>query len=224
MKLLLTSSGLRNKSIENALRHLQGKPFGKMNLAFIPTAANVEEGDKWWLIEDLANCKKLGFASVDIVDISALPKSMWQKRLEAAGILLFGGGNTFHLMYWLKKSGLEKLLPLLLKTRVYVGISAGSMVTGKNLSLSQSQKLYYEDLSSEYKDETGLGFVNFHVRPHLNNPSFPKVKVKYLEKLATKIPEPIYAIDDETALKVVDGKVEIVSEGKHAEFNLKSLI
>lgn len=221
MKLLLTSSGLRNKSIVGALLELQGKPFNKTNLAFIPTAANVEEGDKFWLIDDLANCKKLGLASIDIIDISAISENLWRPRLMAADVLLFGGGNTFHLMYWLEKSGLDKLLPEMLKKRIYVGISAGSMVASRYISLSQSKKLYYEDLGSEYKNEKGLGFVNFNIRPHLNNPFFPKVKVKFLKELAKEIPEPIYAIDDETALKVVDGKVEIISEGKHTEFNIK---
>lgn len=220
MKLLLTSNGLVNKSITNALHNLVGEPFNKTNLAFIPTAANVEKGDKWWLIDDMSRCRNLGFAQVDIVDISALPKNLWKPRLEKADVLLFGGGNVFHLMYWLNKSGLAGLLPNLLKKRIYMGISAGSMVTGKKILLSQSKKLYYEDLSSEYRDEMGLGFVNFHIRPHFNSQSFPKVRVEYLSKLAKKIPEPIYAIDDESAIKVVDGKIEIISEGNHAEFNL----
>ena len=220
MKLLLTSNGFANKSIANALLDLVGKPFNKTNLAFIPTAANVEEGDKWWLIDDLSRCKNLGFAQVDIVDISALPKNLWKPRLEKADVLLFSGGNVFHLMYWLNKSGLAEILPDLLKKRVYMGISAGSMVTGQRILLSQSKKLYYGDLSSEYKDENGLGFVNFHIRPHFNSDLFPKVRVEYLKKLAKGIPEPIYAIDDESAIKVEDDKVEIISEGKHAEFNL----
>ena len=220
MKLLLTSNGLVNKSIADALLDLVGKPFDKTNMAFIPTAANVEEGDKWWLIDDLSRCKNLGFAQVDIVDISALPKNLWKPRLEKADVLLFGGGNVFHLMYWLNKSGLAGLLPDLLKKRVYMGISAGSMVTGQRILLSQSKKLYYGDLSSEYKDENGLGFVNFHIRPHFNSDLFPKARVEYLKKLAKEIPEPIYAIDDESAIKVDDGKIEIISEGSHAEFNL----
>src|SRR3989304_1693563 len=188
MKLLLTSNGLVNKSIANALLDLVGKPFNKTNLAFIPTAANVEAGDKWWLI----------------VDISALPKNLWEPRLETADILLFGGGNVFHLMYWLDKSGLARLLPNLLKKRVYVGISAGSMVCGKRILLSQSKKLYYEDRKTSYKDESGLGFVDFQIRPHLGNQYFPKVRVEFLEKLAKEIPEPIYALDDESAIKVID--------------------
>jgi hypothetical protein len=86
MKLLLTSAGFSNQTIAKAFLELAGKPFKEMKLAFIPTAANVEEGDKGWLIEDLANCKKLGLAEIDIVDISALPREIWQKRLEAADI------------------------------------------------------------------------------------------------------------------------------------------
>jgi len=219
VKLLLTSSGLVNKSITNALRQLLGKSFNKANLVFIPTAANVEEGDKWWLIDDLQNCKKLGFASIDIVDISALPKNLWQPRLEAADVLLFSGGNTFHLIYWIRKSGLEKILPKLLEERIYMGISAGSMVASRSILLSQSEKLYYDDLG-QYKDEEGLAFVSFQVRPHFNSPLFQNARASFLKEIAKEIVEPIYAIDDQTAIKIVNSKVEVVSEGEWEVFNL----
>ena len=135
---------------------------------------------------------------------------MWQPRLEAADVLIFSGGNTFHLMYWIKKSGLANLLSDLLKTRVYVGISAGSMVTTKNLGLSQSKKLYYEDLKGNPNEE-GLGFFNFHFRPHLNSPDFPKVRRETLEKMAKELSSPLYAIDDQSALKIDDGKIDVIS-------------
>jgi dipeptidase E len=76
---------------------------------------------------------------------------------------------------------------------------------------------YYEGV--EKLDKEGLGFVNFQIRPHFNSPSFPKVRTKYLEKLAKKIPEPIYAIDDKTAIKVLDREVLVVSEGEWKRFN-----
>lgn len=218
MKLLLTSAGFTNKSIANALLELAGKPFDKLKLVFIPTAANVETGDKSWLIDDLYNCKKLGFSEIDIVDISALSEQQWRPRLEAADILMFGGGNTFHLMYWLEKSGLNNILPEMLKTKIYVGISAGSMVTAEKISLSQSEKLYYEDLG-QYKNENGLGFVNFQVRPHLNSEWFPKVRVENLQEMAKEITDPIYAIDDNTAVKCEDGKISVISEGEWKKFN-----
>lgn len=218
MKLLLTSAGLSNKSISDALLDLAGKPFDQLKLAFVPTASNVEKGDKSWFIKDLVNCKKLNFAQIDIVDISAISRDVWQPRLEEADILFFEGGNTFHLMYWLEKSGLMKILPEMLKTKIYVGVSAGSMVTARSLSLSQSNKLYYEDLSM-YKNEKGLGLVDFQVRPHFDSSDFPEANEKNMEEMAKEIAGPIYALDDNSALKVIDGGITVISEGEWKKFN-----
>src|SRR5680860_576655 len=128
MKLLLTSNGLSNQSIVNALFELTGKPASETTIVFIPTAMNVARGGKNWFINDLYNIKKQGFKFIDIVDISALPKEIWLPKIESGDVLFFSGGNTYHLMYWLKESGLAELLPELLKTRVYAGISAGSII------------------------------------------------------------------------------------------------
>lgn len=219
MKLLLTSNGLCNKTISKALLDLLSKPFSKSKLVFIPTAANVETNDKWWLIDDLYNCKKQGFEKIDIVDISALEKEQWLPRLEEADILLFSGGNTFHLMYWLKKSGLAKLLPKLLKTKIYMGISAGSMVAGHAIGLTHAKKLYYPDLKAKYADEKSLGLVNFYFRPHFNSPAFPYVNKDTLTKFAKEHKEPLYAMDDETAVKINGDKIEIVGGGKYLVLN-----
>lgn len=218
VKLLLTSGGITNDTIKNTLADLVGKPFSQTSLAFIPTAADIEPYDKSWLVEDLYNCKKLGLKLLDIVDISALSNKLWEPRLKSADILFFGGGNTFHLLYWINKSGLAKKLKNMLKTKVYVGISAGSMVAGKTISLSDSKKLYYEDLFG-YQDEKALGFVDFQIRPHLNSPHFPDVQEKKLKELAKGAKEVVYAIDDNMALKVVGKKVEVVGEGKYLILN-----
>ena len=106
MKFLLTSCGLTNKSICSALLDLTGKKPQDVNVVFIPTAANADGHDKSWLINDLVNIKDQNFKMIDIVDISALEKKNWLPRLENADIFIVSGGNTFHLMYWLKKSGL----------------------------------------------------------------------------------------------------------------------
>lgn len=218
MKLLLTSAGFTNKPIADALLELTGKKFNELKLVFIPTAANVETDDKGWLIDDLTNCKKLGFKEIRIVDISTPEKDIWMPVIEGADVILFGGGNTFHLMHWIRKTGLDEKLPEFLKTKVYVGISAGSMVTTPSLALSQSKKLYYEDYEGETSD-LALHFVDFQVRPHLNSPDFPNVRVEYLEKLAKEIEDPIYAIDDQTAIKVDGPTVTVISEGKWKKFN-----
>lgn len=218
MKLLLTSSGVTNKTIENALLDLLGRPYKDSNIAFIPTAANIEVGDKNWLVNDMNNFRILGFNIFDVVDISAVSKKIWRTSLEAADIIVFGGGNVAYLSEWLCKSGLDKLLPKMLEDKIYVGISAGSMVATKIVSLSSASILYYEK-SGELKTNKGLGLINFEIWPHLNSKWFPKVTVPYLQKLAPKIPKTLYAIDDESALKVVDEKIKVVTEGVWKKFN-----
>ncbi len=219
MKLLLTSNGLSNQSIANALFDLVGKSAAETFITFIPTVMNVGSGDKEWFIDDLCNIKKQGPKNIDIVDISALPKDIWLPRIEAADVLFFSGGNSFHLMRWINESGLAELLPGLLKTRVWAGISAGSMVTNPTLALSsKDKKIYYEEKFG-YKSEKALGFVDFYTRPHFNSPDFPQATKDYLEEIAKDIPDTIYALDDNSALKVVDGNVEVVTEGEYLILN-----
>jgi len=216
MKLLLTSAGLSNKSIVKALEELLGKSAQGIKLAFIPTAANVEEGDKGWMIDDLNNFRKAGF-EVDIVDISAIPQKIWLPRLETAEVLFLGGGNTFHLMRWVKESGLQKELPTLLKTRVYAGISAGSCIAGPTI-YNSVQNLFGEKYELEIKE--GLNLVDFQFIPHLNSPYFDKIREENLSEASKELSEPIYSLDDNSALKVVDKEIEIISEGKYLSFNL----
>ncbi len=217
MKLLLTSGGLTNKSIEKALFELVNKKPEDTSLCFIPTASNVEMGDKDWFINDLKNIDKQNFKSVCITDISAVPEEIWRPQMEEADVLFFEGGNTYHLMRWINKSGLGKIIPELLKTKVYVGLSAGSMVTGPDLALRLSQIIYGDDM--EEKNMDGLGFVDFYFLPHLNSPYFPARMEENAKRVASEISKKIYFLDDQSALKVVDGNVEIISEGKYLEFN-----
>lgn len=219
MKFLLTSNGLSNQSIADALFDLVGKSASETSVAFIPTAMNFGRGDKDWFVDDLVNIKNQNLALLDIVDISALPIEVWRPRLENVDVLFFSGGNTSHLMRWIIESGLKDLLPEFLKTKVWAGISAGSMVPNPTLSLSSNdKKIYYEEMTG-YRSEEALGYVDFYIRPHFNSPYFPKANADYLSEIASKMSEKIYALDDMSALKVVDGNVEIVSEGEYLELN-----
>ncbi len=218
MKLLLTSSGLSNQSITNALFDLIGKKVEDTTVVFIPTAANIETGDKDWLINDLINLKNLNFKSIEITDISAVGEDIWRPSFERADVLFFEGGNTMHLMEWLNKSGVKKALPELLKTKIWVGVSAGSMVTGKDLNLKLSQLIYGEDMDRT-AGMPALGFVDFYFLPHLNSDYFTDVREEIIRRTVQDIKEKIYLMDDESAIKVVDGKVEVISEGKWFEIN-----
>lgn len=212
MKLLLTSGGLTNDSIANALFELVGKKPEHTKIVFIPTASNVEVGDKDWFINDLINLQKRNFEEIDIADISAVEEKIWKPKLERADVLFFEGGNTYYLMEWINKSGLVNILPELLKTKVWVGVSAGSMVTNKDLSLKISQIVYAEDLDKT-EEMNGLHYVDFYFFPHLNSEYFKDIRRDYIEKVTKEMPDIIYVMDDQSALKVVDGKIEVVSEG-----------
>ncbi|MCX6798105.1 MAG: Type 1 glutamine amidotransferase-like domain-containing protein [Candidatus Falkowbacteria bacterium] len=218
MKLLLTSNGLANKSIAKALFELVGKPASKTTIVFIPTAMNVITGDKGWFINDLNNIQKQGCKFVDIVDISALPKNIWQPRIAKGDVLFFSGGHTSHLMRCLKESGLAELLPELLKTRVYAGISAGSMVANPTLALSNNDKKIYYEEKFGYRSEEALHLVDIYVRPHFNSSGFPHARKEYIKKIAEESGQAIYALDDESALKIVDGAIEIITEGTCLKF------
>ncbi len=197
---------------------MAGKPFSDLNLLFVPTAAEVEKGDKGWMITDINNCVNAGFGFIDIIDFTAVPKDIWLPRFERADVLLFGGGNTFHLIYSMQKHGLDKELAKLLETRIYMGISAGSMVVAKNINLSDSPLFYSEEIGN-LDVRGGLGLVDFQLRPHFMSSHYPKLTEENLHSRAADIKDTFYAIDDQTAIKVDGNKVDIVSEGKWVKFN-----
>jgi dipeptidase E len=58
-----------------------------------------------------------------------------------------------------------------------------------------------------------MGLVDFAVIPHLDHEDHLDASMVNAEVWAAKLPVPVYAIDDQTALKVVDGTVAVVSEG-----------
>ena len=218
MRLLLTSCGVTNASIAKALFDLVEKKPEVTSLAFVPTAANVEQGDKGWLIDDLMNLKRLGFKSIDIADISALDKKQWHAKMNQADVLYFGGGKRYHLMDWINRSALIEVLPDLLKDKVYVGMSAGSMITARKLVLRFSHLLYQDDLGRT-EDISGLGYVDFYFLPHLNNPYFSKLKEDIIEQVANGMTETVYALDDNSALKIVDKEVNVITEGACKAYN-----
>lgn len=217
MKLLLTSNGLSNKAIAAALFELVGKKPESTSLVFIPTASNVKVGDKDWLIDDLINIKKQNFKSVAITDISAVPEKIWRPQLEEADVLFFGGGDSYHLMRWINDSGLAKLLPEMLKTKVYVGLSAGSTVTGPDLDLHLSKTIYGGKAKKD--SMLALGLVDFYCLSHLNSPEYALRNESNLKEAMREITRKTYVLDDQSALKVLDGKTEHVGGGRYLEFN-----
>ena len=208
MRLLLTSAGLCDPALVRAVEELAGRSVAGLRAAVIPTAANVVPGDKGWLINDYVLTQRAGFAEVDIVDVSALTTDVWEPRLAAADVLVLTGGDTTHLLHWLRRSGLDRALPTLLDERVLVGISAGSMVLGPHLDLSMS-------IRPQPEDRVGLGLVDFLVMPHLGSPYFPNAAEPALAAASRTLTQTVYGLADGTAVAVHDGRATVVGVGRH---------
>lgn len=223
MKLLLTSYGITNNSIVNALTDLVGKAPNDTKIAFIPSGANADRGNKNWMIEHMNKIKERGY-NIDIIELTALEPAAIKTALESVDVIFVGGGNAFYLSYLMQKKGMFDYFHELLETKVYAGISAGSMVAADSLRMSSQALGHDEILTDEDLDDLGptgessgktLHLVDFVVKPHFNSPEHIEVRnEEYIRSVANRVNKPIYAIDDQSALKIVDGNVEVISEGK----------
>lgn len=220
MKLLLTSAGITNDAIAEALSSLAGSPLSELAIIHIPTAANTEAGDKGWVIDDLIKLKSCNFKSIDILDVAAVSPEIWKARIKEADIVSFGGGNEQYLAKVFEKIGMKDFLISALSTKIYMGTSAGSMVAGQYLSRDLLKVVYPEE---DFGDslENPMQFYNFSFIPHLNSKWFTKVRKEILESIKDKLDYSVYATDDETAIKIDGDKIEIVGEGESWIFNKK---
>jgi dipeptidase E len=152
---------------------------------------------------------ELGWKSMGVLELTALPslnRELWIPWVQAADVLLVNGGDPLYLCYWMRETGLADLLPSL-DEMVYVGLSAGSLVMTPSIGHD-----FVRWTPPAGGDET-LGLVDFSIFPHLDHPALPENTMADAERWAAGIPRPAYAIDDETAIKVVDGTVDVISEG-----------
>ena len=218
MKLLLTSGGVRNASIHAALERLLGKPVSQSRALVVPTAQwghpmcsptsvrGLVAADPTW-----DSFTGLGWASLGVLELTALPSigvDRWEPWVREADVLLVDGGEATYLAHWMKESGLADLLPSLPDT-VWVGVSAGSMVMTPRIGTD------FVSWASAPDDRT-LGVVDFSIFPHLD--LFPDNTMADAERWAAEIDGPAYAIDEQTAIAVADGSVEVVSEGRWRAF------
>ena len=216
MKYLLTSAGIKNDRIRNALVGLLGKPIAESSALCIPTATYghpmAGPAAAWQFIsgqEPRTPMCELGWKSLGVLELTTLPsidKERWASWVRETDVLLVNGGDPLYLCYWMRQSGLADLLPSL-SEMVWVGLSAGSMVMTPNIG--EDFVIWKPPTGS---DET-LGMVGFSIFPHLDHPDLPDNSMVHAERWAAGMSVPCYAIDDETAIKVVDREVEVVSEG-----------
>lgn len=217
MKLLLTSGGVTNDSIRAALEDLLGKPIAESSALFVPTAQwgqpmcspeSVWRSTSGRWPGGIHSPVELGWRSVGTLELTALPTidpDRWMPWVRQADALLVDGGEAVYLAEWIRRSGLADLVPELHDT-VWVGISAGSMALTPRVGRA------FVDRHPEGTDET-LGLVDFSIFPHLDYPGWSGNTTEAAYRWAAEIPGRAYAIDDQSAIRVVGGAVEVISEG-----------
>jgi dipeptidase E len=238
MNFLLTSSGICNASIHDALVSLLGKPISESNALCIPTAIYPFPGGPQMAYKFISGSGNspmcgLGWKSLGVLELTALPsikQEYWTAAVQEADALLVWGGDVLFLRHWMHHSGLADLLDSLKSELVYVGVSAGSMVVTSHIGETytnhkpptgadiESEKMELTTPQGDPFDITlavapGLGLVDFSLIPHVENENFPENSLANIAIWSPKVPAPLYAIDDQTAIKVTEGSVEVVSEG-----------
>jgi dipeptidase E len=220
--MLLTSNGLRNDTLRSALADLVGKRFSAARVVFIPTASVAVAGDHGWLIEDLSLLYGLGWREFNILELNGLPAELVLSRLRQSDVIYVEGGNHYHLANSIIASGLAAGLAEILESKVYVGVSAGSMIFSRNLSERAGEAFgEQEDLQilGETPARSPIGLFDWYLKPHMNSASFPNRTPGWFAKAAAKLDFPVYALDDGSAVRVRGDEIDVVSGGKWRLFN-----
>jgi dipeptidase E len=215
--MLLTSNGIRNDTLRSALADLVGKRFSAAKAVFIPTASVAVAGDHGWLIEDLSLVHSLGWRELNILELNGLPPHMVLSRLRQADVIYVEGGNHYHLANSIIASGLATELADILESKVYVGVSAGSMIFSRNLSERTGEAFGEQgdlQILGETPPRSPIAMFDWYLKPHMNSASFPNRTPTWFEKAAAKLDCPVYALDDDSAVRVRGGEVDVVSCGE----------
>ncbi len=205
MKFLLTSIEISNESIHRALVDLLGKPTTQSKAICIPTAIYALPGgtsDSWVMLPELEQIGWQEFGVLELTSLPTTPKECWLPAVEAADVIIVGGGNAGYLSYCFYESGFVHMLLALLQDKVYLGISAGSAMVTHSINVNHEKPeetgIYYDDeydegaLPNAGSDKT-LKLVNFVIRPHLHADYFPIATLDNMEQWATKVDVPLYA-------------------------------
>lgn len=217
MRLLLTSAGLRNRTLRGVLHDMLGKPFASANIVYVPTAALAEPGDHGWLVVGLNRLHSLGWREFDIVELNGLPRQVVIDRLLHADVIYMEGGSHYHLARSITGNGLADGFLTALQDRVYVGVSAGSMIFSRNLD-ERSADVMGDAADLQVLGATTLeppfGLFDWYLKPHLYSPDFPERGDAWADRIAARADFPVYFIDDETAIRVDGNEMDVVSEGR----------
>jgi dipeptidase E len=223
MRMLLTSGGVRNDLIRNALLDLLGQPFADSKVAVIVDAILPFAGDNSQTLTDLVELHSLGWKEFDLMSLFGGPRSVIESRLRSADVIFCYGGSNHWLAHAWTATGFTSLLRELLDEKVYLGLSAGSMIFSRLHADVVEAFDDHEELEMLQLDVAAPAIPLFAwaVMPHLAAPYFPHQTDEWAAAGATRLGAPVYFIDDETALLVRDPEQapEVISGGHWLQFD-----
>lgn len=210
--MLLTSEGIQPE-IKDTFLNCLNKPPNRNRVSFITTAAYGEDEDPVWLDIDRKLLQDCGIKDIDEFDLKDKVQEEVNSELSDKDIIFVNGGNTFYLLYWVKKSGFNKLLPQLLEEgNLYVGVSAGSYIVCPTIETATWKPADRNKVG--LKDLTGLNLVPFLITAHFEEKYRPVV-----EKSAKTTEYPIVALYNTQAVLVEDSIYRVVGKGRREFFN-----
>lgn len=150
-----------------------------------------------------------------VLELTALPsldEEQWVPVVQETDALLVNGGDSLYLGYWMGQCGLADMLPSL--QAIYVGVSGGSMVMAPHVGKE------FVGWQPPTDSDEGLGLIEFALFPHLDHEDLPGSSMANAEQWAAGLRVPGYAIDDQTGIQVIDGVIDVISEGRWRLFNV----
>ena len=223
MRMLLTSNGVLGGPAKDTLLDLLGRPIAECRTVVVLDAMLPFPGDKSKMLDHVDAYRRLGWAETDVLTLSAGPRSVIEQRLRSADAIFCYGGTNHWLAHSWRESGLAPVLRELLDEKVYVGMSAGSMIFSRLHAaaveaLDDQPEVGFLQLESV---APALPLFDWFLMPHLGADYFPDSTDQWAAEVAPRFGGPTWFLDDGSALLIrdLDGDPEVVSTSHWLRFD-----
>ena len=197
---LLTSAGFFDFNnnprsvVIDRFRTMLGKPCEAAKVLFIPTAALPPEDINLDYVEYCKNDLLMLGVLAENITTHDIDGTMTEQDAMQFDVIFFTGGNTPYLAKRVMETGFDRIIKkMVYANRVYVGISAGSMIAMPDFNVDNLPK-------SHPAEFTGLGLVNVCFTVHCEPDAEPR----------NDLPLPHIPLTDDQALAVSWSGYEVV--------------
>lgn len=195
--ILLTSIGLSYQKTYDFVNDFYNKSLGTVSI--VVTASEGKKEDKYVKLA-VEQFKKIGMENINLIDLET-----GDNIPNETNILYVSGGNTFKLMYYVRKSNfIDSIRNVLDQDGLYIGVSAGSIIVGNSI----------EPASVDGGDENNVGINNFEGLSLIDFSIFPhSTEETELEfKDDKKFKNPLFIKDNQAFLVELKGENIVNSE------------